>query len=119
MKKIIFNVLGLLLVSYILSFSACKPEDEANPKPADPSAQFTFVVDQLKSTYTATDISASSYIWTFGDGDTSFQQDPIHYFDIGGNYDVTLTVTNTVGDKFSITKTVTIPIQGDGGGTDK
>ncbi|RLD69130.1 MAG: hypothetical protein DRI95_00965 [Bacteroidetes bacterium] len=117
MKRIIFNVLGLLLVLYTLSFSACKPEDEANPEPADPSAEFSFVVDQLKSTFTATDISASSYIWTFGDDDTSYQQDPIHYFDIGGNYDVTLTVTNTVGDKFAITKTVTIPLQG-GDGTD-
>ncbi|RLD70209.1 MAG: hypothetical protein DRJ10_20600 [Bacteroidetes bacterium] len=115
MKQITFKVLGLLLASYMLSFSACKPEDEANPEPADSSAEFSFVVDQLKSTFTATDISASSYIWTFGDDDTSYQQDPIHYFDAGGNYDVTLTVTNTVGDKFAITKTVTIPIQGGGG----
>jgi len=100
----------------MLSFSACKPEDEANPESGDPSAEFTFAVDQLKSTFTATDISASSYIWTFGDGDTSYEQDPIHYFDTGGNYDVKLTVTNKVGDKFFVTKTVTIPIQGDGGG---
>ncbi|MBN1657357.1 MAG: PKD domain-containing protein, partial [Anaerolineae bacterium] len=38
-----------------------------------------------------------SYTWDFGDGHTSGVEDPVHVYDAGGCYTVTLTATNTCG----------------------
>ena len=34
------------------------------------------------------------YLWSFGDGETSEEQNPIHEYDMAGNYTITLTVTD-------------------------
>ncbi|SHI48826.1 PKD domain-containing protein [Aquimarina spongiae] len=39
----------------------------------------------------------NSYLWDFGDGNTSNEQNPSHTYETAGNYTVTLTVTNDVG----------------------
>jgi gliding motility-associated-like protein len=39
----------------------------------------------------------STYLWHFGDGDTSHQQAPKHCYTIAGNYSVSLLVTNAAG----------------------
>lgn len=38
-----------------------------------------------------------TWLWRFGDGDTSTLQNPTHVYDSTGSYDVTLVVTNSVG----------------------
>lgn len=38
-----------------------------------------------------------SYLWDFGDGDTSTSENPSHCYDGAGPWDVTLTVTDTFG----------------------
>jgi PKD repeat protein/Zn-dependent protease len=37
------------------------------------------------------------YLWDFGDGSTSFEQNPTHAYAANGNYTVSLTVTNSFG----------------------
>ena len=39
----------------------------------------------------------TGWLWNFGDGNTSFQQNPCHTYVTDGTYTVTLTVTNTNG----------------------
>ncbi len=39
----------------------------------------------------------NSYLWNFGDGTTSTEQNPTHDYASGGNYTVSLTATNDVG----------------------
>lgn len=39
---------------------------------------------------------ANSFIWEFGDGNTSFEPNPIHVYDSGGVYDVTLTAFDSI-----------------------
>jgi PKD repeat protein len=39
----------------------------------------------------------SSWLWNFGDGETSTDEDPVHIYDADGVYTVTLTVTNEAG----------------------
>ena len=36
------------------------------------------------------------YIWDFGDGDSSTEKDPIHYYTTGGLFDVTLLIRDTI-----------------------
>jgi hypothetical protein len=38
--------------------------------------------------------NATSYLWDFGDGDTSNEVNPVHEYSAGGNYTVTLTAFN-------------------------
>jgi len=40
---------------------------------------------------------ANYWMWSFGDGDTSYLQHPVHYYREGGNYDVTLISKNPRG----------------------
>ncbi|MFN8300126.1 MAG: PKD domain-containing protein [Chitinophagales bacterium] len=54
-----------------------------------------------------TDLSTGSpttWLWNFGDGSTSTQQNPSHLYGQNGTYTVTLTVTNSYGNN---TKTLT------------
>jgi PKD repeat protein len=41
--------------------------------------------------------SPTSWLWDFGDGNTSTEQNPTHVYDVGGGYTVNLTVKNAVG----------------------
>ncbi|NUM54301.1 MAG: PKD domain-containing protein [Candidatus Hydrogenedentes bacterium] len=54
-------------------------------------------------------IGAATFSWTFGDGGTSFDEDPTYAYPIGtppGNYDVTFIVTDNGG----VQRATTIPI---------
>ncbi len=39
-------------------------------------------------------VPATDWLWTFGDGDNSTAQNPVHTYDIPGLYDVSLTITS-------------------------
>ena len=52
---------------------------------------------EVTFTNTTTGCPASTYGWTFGDGDTSTTTSPVHTYDAGGLYSVVLTATNTQG----------------------
>lgn len=56
--------------------------------------------------------SAASVLWDFGDGTTSTQNNPTHVYTTLGEYDVTLTVTNTSGCISSITQTGVVQFNG-------
>ncbi|WP_163468075.1 PKD domain-containing protein, partial [Klebsiella michiganensis] len=51
----------------------------------------------------------NSYLWRFGDGTTSTQNNPLHQYALAGTYTITLIVTDTVScNKIdSISKTIT------------
>jgi hypothetical protein len=75
-----------------------------------PRASFTFqrVDNQVAFTDTSTG-GPTSWLWDFGDGNTSRQQNPVHTYAVGGqSYIVTLTVTNAVGED-TANATVSIP----------
>ncbi len=44
----------------------------------------------------ANSVGATSWLWDFGDGDTSTLENPSHIYQVYGNYDVTLTISNGV-----------------------
>lgn len=52
-----------------------------------------------------------TYLWEFGDGNTSDEENPTHVYDEAGEYEVTLTVTNDYGTR-STTIATAILIKG-------
>ena len=78
-----------------------------------PSAGFTFgpqPTDIYDSEISFTDQSVigSVWNWTFGDGGTSTEQNPLHNYADSGNYQVTLFMENVYGCKDTATKYVRI-----------
>jgi PKD repeat protein len=65
----------------------------------DPVANFSYQKSDLTVTFTNTSQNANSYLWNFGDGNTSTQTSPVHTYLSGGSYVVSLTSTsNTCGN---------------------
>lgn len=48
----------------------------------------------------------TNWSWNFGDGNTSYDENPVHNYPDDGDYDVTLTVTDGLGNSSNITKVV-------------
>ncbi|MBA7549747.1 hypothetical protein ES705_42242 [subsurface metagenome] len=59
-----------------------------------PTAEFTTDIDNLTVTFSNTSENASSYLWDFGDGNTSTETNPEHTYTNAGNYQVELTSTS-------------------------
>ena len=68
-----------------------------------PVARFVSTVNSVTVPRTVQFIDAStnfpvSWVWSFGDGDTSTAQNPLHMYNRTGTYTVTLTATNAWGN---------------------
>ncbi|WP_278379467.1 PKD domain-containing protein [Chryseobacterium arthrosphaerae] len=57
--------------------------------------------------FTSKTPNATTYLWDFGDGNTSVQQNPLHTYNLPGDYDVKLT-TDACGSNTTKTKRVTV-----------
>ena len=57
---------------------------------------------------TSTGAGSLSYVWKFGDGDTSTDVNPTHVYGAKGKYNVTLNVSNTYGCASTITEPAAI-----------
>ncbi len=78
-----------------------------------PIANFTADVTQsctglIRFTDQSTN-APTSWLWNFGDGQTSTQQNPLHLFSTNGTYTVTLTATNSYGSNIkTLTNYITV-----------
>jgi len=61
---------------------------------SNPVAGFTSSVNDLTATFTNTSQNATTYLWDFGDGNTSTQTSPVHTYADYGQYQVTLTANS-------------------------
>lgn len=81
-----------------------------------PQANFTFVPNPalvLENVYFADQSfgnGINSWLWDYGDGEGDNVQDPIHNFDEGGDYVITLLVTDANGCIDTVTKVITIAL---------
>jgi len=62
-----------------------------------PDASFTSTTVGLAAIFTNTSTNGTSYLWDFGDGNTSTAFSPSHAYETAATYSVTLTVTNDCG----------------------
>ncbi|MBU0488792.1 MAG: PKD domain-containing protein [Bacteroidetes bacterium] len=56
-------------------------------------------------TFTNSSVDASSYYWSFGDGESSFDASPVHTYHNAGYYDVMLVASNAWCDDDTLIKT--------------
>lgn len=87
---------------YISSvLSSKKSRGESPPGPTPPTAEFigapTSGSIPLTVTFTNQSLNATSYLWDFGDGDTSTSENPSHAYLTEGTYTVILTATGPGG----------------------
>ena len=62
-----------------------------------PSAGFTFAADGFTVTFTSVVTNTDGYQWSFGDGGTSTDANPVYVYSEGGEYDVTLIASGPGG----------------------
>jgi PKD repeat protein len=74
----------------------------------NPIADFDFDTENIKTTYTNNSVGADSYLWNFGDGESSIEENPIHQFPGSGIFNTLLIASNNFGCRDSILKTVDI-----------
>jgi PKD repeat protein len=63
----------------------------------EPTAAFTNVISGFKSIFTSQSTGATNYFWDFGDGQASFEENPVHDFGVEGEFDVKQIVQNECG----------------------
>ncbi len=92
------------------------PEWWATLQRQPPKASFTSSFTQsvpgevnFASTSTDPDEEELSFAWTFGDGDTSGSEKPVHRYKLPGNFSASLTVTDTDALTNRATRTIRIP----------
>jgi len=72
-----------------------------------PETSFTYSINDLEVSFTNTSVSGYTYLWNFGDGNTSIDEDPVHTYANIGNYAVMLKTTNACGSD-SITQNLAL-----------
>lgn len=104
-----FFLIGMISTGILLS---CSKEDPVEV--VDPIASFQFEVSDtnyLAAIFTNYSANATSYLWDFGDGNSSVESDPVHIYTAGGTYTVSLIASNSsdVDHEFSAEVTITDP----------
>ncbi|WP_299272435.1 PKD domain-containing protein [uncultured Psychroserpens sp.] len=76
-----------------------------------PSAGFSSVQSEtnyLEYTFNNSSTGATTYLWDFGDGNTSTEESPTHVYDTHNIYTVTLTATNDANLSTSLSQNIDI-----------
>jgi PKD repeat protein len=73
-----------------------------------PLAGFTFGQNSFVVDFTNTSSNAVSYLWDFGDGETSTEENPTHVYGQDGTYEVSLTATSEMCGDNVHTETIMI-----------
>ncbi|MFT4535737.1 MAG: PKD repeat protein [Saprospiraceae bacterium] len=71
-----------------------------------PVSDFSYTVNASDVDFTNFSVFGDTYIWTFGDGSSSTEEEPTHTYDEDGTYTVVLTVENECGSNSSSTEVI-------------
>ena len=94
MKKLFLFLFFFSTIGFLF-LSSCK-EDKSRPT-FPVSADIFYSIDEKQVAFTGLTHSASNWLWDFGDGNTSTEQNPVYIYENGGYYTATLTATDSDG----------------------
>jgi PKD repeat protein len=107
-----YDAIGSYIPSFIIYGNANCTDTFILPSTIDvfpnPVADFTFDTEKVIATFTNYSTLADTYLWEFGDGETSILDNPVHTFPSSGIFSTTLVANNNFGCKDSITKSTDI-----------
>ena len=91
----LFSDVGLSLAGFKIQFDCVGAENPPNPIfTAYPESSCDGLIE-----FTDNSINEpTEWLWNFGDGSQSNEQNPIHFYENNGTYDVSLTVSNSFGE---------------------
>ena len=92
MKKLLTFFCVVFAVGAML-FQSCKKDESSAP----PKAGIFYSIVDRQVAFTALTKRVETWNWDFGDGKTSTEQNPVHIYEDGGYYTVTLTGTDAGG----------------------
>jgi hypothetical protein len=104
MKKLL-TVFSIFFAVGTVLFQSCKEETSDPPK-----ASIFYSIVGKQVAFTALTKRVVSWSWEFGDGLTSTAQNPVHVYDGGGYYTVTLTGTDDNGTTVSSEVTIAVDL---------
>ncbi len=109
--NLIFLATFTMLMAAVI-FTGCKKDEE--PVNITGEALFSYVADGLTVTFTneSTVTPPVTYLWDFGDGETSTEKDPVHTYASKGEYTVKLTVTDQNGGKHDVSTKIAVDRKG-------
>lgn len=103
------NAIRLTLVILVITFFGCGGDDTPAVIPTVSFERDRDIVEPGDEvTFTSTNMDADTFLWEFGDGNTSTQENPVHTYSETGSFTITLTVTSTTGDTASSTATIVV-----------
>jgi PKD repeat protein len=95
---VVFSNAGTFLTTYTATNSAgSSSATQTITMGAGATPAFQTVLNGLLASFTNQSTGASSYLWDFGNGQTSTQAAPSHTYTQDGTYTVTLSATNSCG----------------------
>ena len=107
---VIYNTPGTYLVVLEVNnpgFNATQTETNFIVIAENPIADFTSITTMGVVDFTNNSTNATSYLWNFGDGGMSMDENPSHTYTDDGTYTVTLMATNACG---SVTTEIEVAI---------
>jgi len=102
---------SVLFILFILGLCAigCTDDEPDVVKPVPAFSQDKFIIEAGDAvSFTDNSIDAASYLWDFGDGNSSTFANPRHTYADTGNYVVRLTITSEAGSKVATTSEVKV-----------
>jgi len=96
MKNILSYKLSVLAI-FVSTFVSCGEDDPAKIALFLPVADFNYDAATMAVGFADNSLNAVGYLWDFGDGSTSTEQNPVHEFKDFLEYTVVLTITNKNG----------------------
>jgi PKD repeat protein len=100
--KVEFTYAAAYWVAYYASYTTA-----TEPEIVSVNAAFGATSNGLVATFVNQSSGANSYSWTFGDGGTSTEANPVHTYAAAGTYSVTLTASDG-SSSATVTKDVTV-----------
>ena len=74
----------------------------------DPIADFDYSIENVLTIFNNKSTGADSYLWDFGNGESSIEENPIYQYPESGIFNTLLVATNNFGCKDSILKAIDI-----------